>query len=93
MIAAVASKGSGGGGFDIPTGRQGRASPLFGATSFSQKMLILEVWNTQPLVEYQRCMSTLLQPNNMTGSPDSVGFNIFLGGPLHPSPTAEANET
>src|SRR5512141_810072 len=34
-------------GFDIPTGAS--PSPLFGATPFSQKMLMFEEFGTQPL--------------------------------------------
>ncbi|SDY47209.1 multicopper oxidase domain-containing protein [Nitrosomonas sp. Nm33] len=77
------------GGFDIPTGAP--PSPLFGATPFSQKMVLLEEIGTQPLVECRTCTSTLPQPNNIRSSPNGAALDTFLREPIHPFPTQEAN--
>ncbi len=83
----------GGGGFDLPTG--GKPSPLFGATSWSQKMLRFE--------EFARCdmptsygsqpaMSFPSMPD--AGScPNPIEMDDFLDQQLWPAPTRMSNTT
>ncbi len=85
-----AASGSGGGGFDIPTGAA--SSPLFGAQPFTQKMLPFEEFGNQPLPanDCPTC-GYLPVPSDCGNTPDSSALDSFLATPIHPLPTRVAN--
>ena len=74
---------------DIPTGAA--RSPLFGATPFSQKLLLLEEFGTQPLPATDSA-SRLPVPSGCTESPGGSALDTFLQQPLSPAPRELANE-
>src|SRR5512140_1897852 len=71
MAAAIPSQA----GFDIPTGAS--PSPLFGATPFSQKMLMFEEFGTQPLPTNAAAHS-LPDPLGCNGAADPNAYTGLL---------------
>lgn len=76
--------------YDIPTGAA--ASPLFGATPFSQKMLMFEEFGVRPMptTECINC-KTITPPQNCTTSSPAVKVDNLIKQRLFPMPTREAN--
>jgi len=77
------------GGFDVPTG--GRPSPLFGARSFTQRMLRFEEFGTRPLPTVFDG-DPFPPPRDARSGPEGAALDAFLAGELHPEPTREAND-
>lgn len=76
--------------FNVPT--NGKPSPLFGATPFSQKLLRFEEFGLKPLdLENDADESYLPTPANISGFPESDDLDEFLGEDLYPTPTRWAN--
>jgi hypothetical protein len=78
--------------FNIPTGAS--PSPLFGAQPFTQQMLLFEEFGTQPLPTIDctgPACTSLPDPLDCQGPPNSTALDQFLSQPLHPRPTVEAN--
>ncbi len=78
-------------GEDIPSG--GRPSPLFGAVSFTQQMLLFEEFGTEPFESAASNGSlTFPVPNNAVSGPDEGALDAFLAqSGLSPLPTQFAN--
>ncbi|QPK63613.1 multicopper oxidase domain-containing protein [Methylomonas sp. LL1] len=69
-------------------------SPLFGATAFSQQMLLFEEFGTQPLPDPNTSAASLPGPvgaDPCNGTPDSNALDNFLEHPLSPAPSWAAN--
>jgi FtsP/CotA-like multicopper oxidase with cupredoxin domain len=79
-----------GGSFDIPTG--GKPSPLFGATSFSQKLLLFEEFGVQPMPASYSGGVPFPQPQGFQRGPEGTQLDRFLAAPLTPEPTRLAND-
>jgi FtsP/CotA-like multicopper oxidase with cupredoxin domain len=68
----------------IPSG--GYPSPLFGATPFSQKMLMFEEFGCQPLPStYTEGATPFPSVANAQSVPDSDDIEAFLGQPIYPA--------
>jgi manganese oxidase len=78
--------------FDIPTGAN--PSPLFGATPFSQKLLMFEEFGPQPLPTSAAAHS-LPAPGGCNGPANPSAYtgllDTFLSQPLFPAPQEQAN--
>ncbi|MEQ1895374.1 MAG: copper oxidase, partial [Planctomycetota bacterium] len=88
---APAGGGGGGGGVDIPTG--GRPSPLFGAESFTQQLLLFEEFGLEPIPSSYRPGTSLPMPTSLDGCPDGQALDAFLRQRIFPAPTRESNQT
>ena len=77
-------------GDDIPTG--GRPSPLFGATRFSQKLLLFEEFGTQAVPAVYTPSEPFPQPLGVERGPAGGALDDFLAQPLYPRPTRLAND-
>jgi len=67
------------------------SSPLFGALSFSQRMLRFEEFGVRPLPNGTTTAKTFPAPNGCDGRPNPGEMDTFLDEPLWPTPTKEAN--
>jgi FtsP/CotA-like multicopper oxidase with cupredoxin domain len=68
------------------------ASPLFGATDFSQAMLRFEEFGVQPLPAPGTATAKFSPaPSTCDGRPSTGAMDTFLDTPLWPDPTEEAN--
>ncbi|MGE0743310.1 MAG: multicopper oxidase domain-containing protein [Hyphomonadaceae bacterium] len=76
--------------FDIPTG--GSPSPLYGATQWSQPVMLFEEFGTLPMPTAP-CANCAAMPaaSSCTTGPNGVALDAFLRQPLWPAPTREAN--
>lgn len=71
-------------------------SPLFGATPFSQQMLLFEEFGIQPMPNPNNSGPSLPPPTGAgadacSSAPASGALDNFLDDPLYPAPTKEAN--
>jgi FtsP/CotA-like multicopper oxidase with cupredoxin domain len=80
-----------GGGSSIPTGSL--PSPLFGAGSFEQKLLLFEEFGLEPLPTTYSAGSPLPQAPDLQSCPDGAALDAFLRQPLFPAPTRLSNES
>jgi FtsP/CotA-like multicopper oxidase with cupredoxin domain len=78
-----------GGSFDIPTGFE--PSPLFGARSFTQKLLLFEEFGLEPLPGAFRVGQSFPLPTSVSSGPLGTALDAFLGQEIFPAPTAFAN--
>ena len=77
---------------DIPSG--GYPSPLFGATSFSQKMLMFEEFGTQPMPStYAEGAVRFPSVPDAQSVPEGASVEAFLAQPLFPAAMRESNYT
>lgn len=78
--------------FDIPTGAP--ASPLFGATEFSQRMLLFEEFGTQPIPSSADSTNPMLPaPSGCDNMPAGGELDAFLSKSLYPLPGKFADTT
>ena len=76
--------------FNIPSDLP--ASPLFGATPFSQQMLRFEEFAVNPVPAPGTTTSkTFPAPTTCDGRPDPAAMDTFLNLPLWPDPSEQAN--
>jgi FtsP/CotA-like multicopper oxidase with cupredoxin domain len=81
-----------GGGLDVPTGA--KASPLFGAQPFTQKMLLFEEFGVQPLPASTTAGAlTFPTPASAQGFPSGATLDAFLAQNIFPYPTRVSNTT
>ncbi|GAB4509422.1 MAG: hypothetical protein Tsb0020_25970 [Haliangiales bacterium] len=81
-----------GGGLDVPTGA--KASPLFGAQPFTQKMLRFEEFGTEPLPASTTAGAlTFPTPADSASGPSGAALDAFLAQDIFPYPTRTANTT
>lgn len=81
-----------GGGLDVPTGA--KASPLFGAQPFAQKLLRFEEFGMEPLPASTTAGPlTFPTPPNAHSGPDGAALDAFLAQDIFPYPTRLANIT
>ncbi len=80
-----------GGGFDIPTGA--KASPLFGAVPFTQKLLLMEEFGGEPLPAANAVVpgTPFPAPPDAGSCPGSPQLDAFLTQGIFPYPTRTAN--
>lgn len=90
LAALIASSSLSSFALDIPTGAP--PSPLFGATEFSQKMLMFEEFGTQPLLATEAPSSQVLPaPLTCDGFPQGEALDAFLSShQLYPLPRVSA---
>ncbi|HEX6882141.1 MAG TPA: multicopper oxidase domain-containing protein [Planctomycetota bacterium] len=74
---------------DIPTG--GRPSPLFGARSFEQKLLLFEEFGLQPLPAVFPQRPALPSVADLQSCPDGTALDVFLGQSIFPAPLRTSN--
>ena len=76
---------------DVPTG--GSPSPLFGATSFSQKLLRFEEFETRPIETAYADERPVPYPTvaDAQSVPHSTQLDAFLESPLWPAPMRKSN--
>jgi len=74
----------------IPT--EGKPSPLFGATSFSQKLVLFEELGTTPLPRSFTPGRSLPLPTSVDRGPDPAALDSFLAEAIYPEPTRLAND-
>jgi FtsP/CotA-like multicopper oxidase with cupredoxin domain len=79
-----------GGGGDIPTG--GVPSPLFGATPFSQQLLLFEEFGTQPMPAVYTFQGDFPTLPSLRDCPDGASIDHYLGYNIFPAPTRECSE-
>ena len=77
------------GSVDIPSSLP--ASPVFGATSFSQQMLRFEEFGVHRIPNGTTAAKTFPSPTSCNGRPDPVAMDSFLDAPLWPAPLEQAN--
>ena len=70
----------------------GKPSPLFGATSFSQKLLLFEEFGTSSVPTSFTPGGTLPLPTALDRGPDGAALDDFLAEPIYPAPTRLAND-
>ncbi|ACY16794.1 multicopper oxidase domain-containing protein [Haliangium ochraceum] len=81
-----------GGGIDVPTGS--KASPLYGAQPFTQKMLRFEEFGLQPLPTSTTAGTlSFPTPADAESSPTGAALDAFLAQDIFPYPTRLANVT
>ncbi|MFZ4603001.1 MAG: multicopper oxidase domain-containing protein [Caulobacterales bacterium] len=66
-------------------------SPLFGATPFSQKVVLFEEFGTKTMPTTAAAVNPLPPPSSCQGTPASAALDAFLAQPLSPLPTVQAN--
>ncbi|MGE3174246.1 MAG: multicopper oxidase domain-containing protein [Planctomycetota bacterium] len=71
----------------------GYPSPLFGATPWSQKLLLFEEFGRDPMpTVYTEGTNPFPSVANAQSCPDTADIDAFLGQPMYPAPTRLANE-
>jgi len=90
LPGALQAQSGGGGGGNIPTGFL--PSPLFGATEFSQQILLFEEFGLDAMPNQDFANDPLPSVADARSTPDGAALDRFLAQPISPLPSRMANE-